>query len=210
MSIIYSIINQKCPRCREGNLWHTPLLPKFKLYDMYEECPVCKIHYETEPEVWYGAMIIAYAISSVVLLVTAYIAFGILDLQSWQGYSLILIVALLGFAINARLSRTIWIHFMIHYDPNILTKQAAIKQQVAQGATVIDVRSKKEFAQGHNPTALNMPIYNLLDNLDNIKQIKSPIVLVCQTGSKAAQAMEILQNNGIKQVTNGGGWNELT
>lgn len=207
-SVLYSVIYQKCPRCHEGNLWRTPLFPKFRLYDMYTTCPVCKINYESEPEVWYGAMIVAYIFSSVILLVTAYLAFGVFDLTSLQGYSLILAVAILGFGFNARLSRSTWINVMIHYDPDILNKQAAVKQQIAQGARVVDVRSKKEFNASHYEGAVNIPLYDLLDQLTYFKQAGTTVI-VSQTGNKSGQAIEILHNNGIGQVINGGSWEAL-
>lgn len=209
-SFLYSIIWHKCPRCHEGDLWRSALIPHFKLYDMYEQCPVCKTYYETEPQVWYGAMIIAYIVSSVTLLLTAFITFVIFDMVPWQAYLIILSVAILGFAFNARLSRAIWINVMIRYDANVLRKQAEIKQKVAAGATVVDVRSKKEFALSHYGNSHNVPLYNLLEHLSEFKQMKQPIVVVCQSGNLATQAVEILHNNGIDDAQNGGGWRELT
>lgn len=209
-SFLYSIVWQKCPRCHEGNLWRSPLLPKFKLYDMYENCPVCKIPYESEPQVWYGAMMIAYMISSVILLLTAFICFALLDLEPSRAYTIIIIVAILGFAFNARLSRAIWINYMIRYDAHILENQAHIKNLVAQGASVIDVRSRKEFEQAHYPNARNIPLYDILKYTDELKQLQPSFIVVCQAGNLAIQAVEILHNNGVNNAINGGSWHELT
>lgn len=118
---LYSIINQKCPRCHEGNLWQqrfwaaVPDLLKGK-YNMYERCSNCNLVYEQEPGFWWGAMYIAYALSSGALLITAFICklyFG-LDLTSTM--MVVLVVALIGFLYNARVARAIYINFFVHYD----------------------------------------------------------------------------------------------
>lgn len=208
-SIWYSLFYQKCPRCREGDLWRSSLLPRFRVYDMYETCPSCKVYYESEPQVWYGAMIVAYIVSSFFLLLTAYIAFGILDLPSAQGYALILFVAVLGFMLNARLSRTLWIHYMIAYQPDILAQQAAIRQRLAAGAQVLDVRPRKEFQAERYEGSTNIPLYELTDRLSELSPDQHYIV-VSKTGNRATQAIDILHQHQYTNISNGGTWLALS
>ena len=40
-------------------------------------------------------------------------------------------------------------------------------------------------------------------------QKEVPTVLVCASGSRSAQALEILKNNGFEKIYNGGSWNSL-
>lgn len=120
-SKLYSILFQKCPRCHEGELWKLrfwaslPDLIKGK-YNMHERCSHCDLKYEQEPGFWWGAMYIGYALSSGALLITAFIARLIIGLTLNQTMLVVLLVALIGFLYNARISRVIYINFFVHYQ----------------------------------------------------------------------------------------------
>ncbi|MGH1328173.1 MBL fold metallo-hydrolase [Bacillus pretiosus] len=66
---------------------------------------------------------------------------------------------------------------------------------------VIDVRSKKEWEEGHLHDAIHIPLGNLFKQLDCIPK-DCPIVLQCRTGLRSAIAASILQRAGIKEVVN--------
>ena len=76
------------------------------------------------------------------------------------------------------------------------------------GAIIIDVRSKDEFAGGHLKGSLNIPLQNLQSNLSKIKKGK-PVITCCATGMRSAQAKNILKSQGYDEVYNGGGWKNL-
>jgi rhodanese-related sulfurtransferase len=66
---------------------------------------------------------------------------------------------------------------------------------------VIDVREPDEFASGHVPGAVNVPLATVPDWA--AKQAKdAPYVVICQSGRRSAKASEILVEQGFKQVTN--------
>ncbi|RDI95104.1 rhodanese-like domain-containing protein [Meiothermus sp. QL-1] len=64
-----------------------------------------------------------------------------------------------------------------------------------RGALLLDVRSPEEYAQGRVPGSRNLPLEELLDHLD---QLKSPIVTICATGSRAGLAAEVLAYEGFE------------
>ncbi|CDN36970.1 MBL fold metallo-hydrolase [Bacillus thuringiensis] len=66
---------------------------------------------------------------------------------------------------------------------------------------VIDVRSKKEWEEGHLNDAIHITLGNLFEQLDYIPK-DFPIVLQCRTGLRSAIAASILQRAGIKEVVN--------
>ncbi|MDZ4590256.1 MBL fold metallo-hydrolase [Bacillus cereus group sp. BceL295] len=66
---------------------------------------------------------------------------------------------------------------------------------------VIDVRSKKEWEEGHLHDAIHITLGNLFEKLDYIPK-DFPIVLQCRTGLRSAIAASILQRAGIKEVVN--------
>jgi rhodanese-related sulfurtransferase len=62
-----------------------------------------------------------------------------------------------------------------------------LEQAVGAGAcTVVDVREPHEFAAGHIPNALNMPMSRF--DAQELPQGK-PVVLVCQAGGRSRNAL---------------------
>ncbi|ABV89214.1 rhodanese-like domain-containing protein [Shewanella pealeana] len=82
-------------------------------------------------------------------------------------------------------------------------------QLIQEGATVIDVRSPQEFAGGHLPQAINVPLDTLdtwLHKLENRQQV---FVLYCGAGIRAQKGCDILMANGLESVINGGALKDL-
>lgn len=81
-------------------------------------------------------------------------------------------------------------------------------QLIKQGAVILDVRSKNEFASGHIKGSINISVDSLSDNLGKLKKDK-PIITCCASGMRSAFAKSILRSNGFAEVHNGGGWMSL-
>jgi rhodanese-related sulfurtransferase len=79
---------------------------------------------------------------------------------------------------------------------------------VKQGAVIVDVRSKSEYAGGHIKNSINIPVDQLEKNLSKLNKEKT-IITCCASGMRSASAKNILKNNGYKNVHNGGGWASL-
>lgn len=67
--------------------------------------------------------------------------------------------------------------------------------------TLIDVRTAKEFARGHVPGAMNLPLDELTYRLHEIP-MNRPVVLVCRTGNRSQTAQESLCDLGMSRVFN--------
>ena len=80
---------------------------------------------------------------------------------------------------------------------------------VKEGAIILDVRSKGEFAGGHIKGAINISVDTLRNNLSKLKDKNQPIITCCASGMRSASAKNILKSNGYSQVYNGGGWSSL-
>lgn len=65
--------------------------------------------------------------------------------------------------------------------------------------TLVDVRVPEEFAEKTADGAVNIPLAAIKDNIDFLKEQKN-VVVFCNSGKQAAEAMEILRKNGIPQV----------
>lgn len=70
-------------------------------------------------------------------------------------------------------------------------------------AYLIDVRSSKEYAIGSAEGAVNISVNQLTKNLKKLR-IKKSIVVFCRSGHRAKSAKAILEQNGVKNVINGG------
>lgn len=80
---------------------------------------------------------------------------------------------------------------------------------VKEGAIILDVRSKSEYAGGHIINSINIPVNELQNNLSKLKNKDKTIITCCASGMRSASAKSILENNGYKNVLNGGGWSSL-
>ncbi|HET9803749.1 MAG TPA: rhodanese-like domain-containing protein [Candidatus Acidoferrum sp.] len=75
----------------------------------------------------------------------------------------------------------------------ISAEEANERNSVAYGAQRIDVRSASEFAAGHVPGAVNIPLDELETRLGDISS-ERPVLLICQSGKRAAMAAELLEH----------------
>ncbi len=82
-------------------------------------------------------------------------------------------------------------------------------QLVKNGAVILDVRSKSEYAGGHIKDSINIDVQQLGSNLHKLKNKTKPIITCCESGMRSAAAKNILKSNGYTEVYNGGGINRL-
>lgn len=87
-------------------------------------------------------------------------------------------------------------------DPSDINMEQ-METLIKQGAIVIDVRSPQEFAEGHIPGAICIPEYNIQREIRNkVPNIKSLIIVYCDSGVRSKNAQKRLQKMGYKQVYN--------
>lgn len=80
---------------------------------------------------------------------------------------------------------------------------------VKNGAVILDVRSKAEYAGGHIKGSINIPLDQLSGKLSRLKDKNQTVITCCASGIRSASAKALLQKNGYTQVLNGGGWSSL-
>ncbi|SET35896.1 Rhodanese-related sulfurtransferase [Oceanobacillus limi] len=87
-----------------------------------------------------------------------------------------------------------------HEDVIDLEKLRA-KVEDNEEISVIDVREPAEFAFGHIPGAINIPLGELEDRMTEIKN-GTDLYVVCRTGNRSDIASQKLSDNGFKGVKN--------
>jgi len=90
-----------------------------------------------------------------------------------------------------------------------LGPKADYAELMKEGAIIVDVRTKGEYAGGHVKGSVNVPLDNLRDNLTKLKNKNQPIITCCASGMRSASAKGILQQAGYTNVYNGGSWQSL-
>lgn len=80
---------------------------------------------------------------------------------------------------------------------------------VKQGALILDVRSKGEYAGGHIKGSINISVDTLSSNLSKLKDKNKPVITCCASGMRSAAAKNILKSKGYAEVYNGGAWSSL-
>ncbi|MGW4197729.1 rhodanese-like domain-containing protein [Streptomyces sp. NPDC005004] len=76
-----------------------------------------------------------------------------------------------------------------------------------QDLTVIDVRTPAEYAGGHLPGALNIPLDRLRNALPELRHAaeRGDLLIVCASGNRSANACRTLAEQGIAAATLTGG-----
>ncbi|NEB03579.1 rhodanese-like domain-containing protein [Streptomyces sp. SID13726] len=71
--------------------------------------------------------------------------------------------------------------------------------------TVVDVRTPGEYASGHLPGALNIPLDQIGRALPALREAPGDLLVVCASGARSRGACELLAEHGIRALTLTGG-----
>lgn len=73
---------------------------------------------------------------------------------------------------------------------------AQTRQLMQQRAILWDVRTPAEYAAGHIPSARNVPLDRLEEDLPNLPSNGHPVIVCCRSGQRSAIAAELLAQAG--------------
>ena len=76
-----------------------------------------------------------------------------------------------------------------------ISMDAAVQAWRTQSAVIVDVRTPEEFKDGHIPGAVLIPLADLERRKDEIPKDR-PVLLICRSANRSAQANLILQKQG--------------
>ena len=119
---VWSVLTNRCPRCREGKLFVTEHAYDFKKnMKMHEKCPVCAQLTEIEVGFYYGTSYVSYALT-VAYSVATYASWWVLLGFSLYDNSIMYWLLINGITLLAlqpyfmRMSRTLWLSWFVKYD----------------------------------------------------------------------------------------------
>ncbi len=116
-SWISSAFSLHCPRCRKGDLFHTPTFSFRKPFTMPDSCEHCQQPYMPEPGFYYGAMFISYIFMGWFCLFFVMFFHWVLNWSIGTSFLLLITVCLFLFVYIFRLARSLWIHIVVKYEP---------------------------------------------------------------------------------------------
>jgi len=71
--------------------------------------------------------------------------------------------------------------------------------------TIVDVRSPGEFIGGNVAGSINIPLQEITQRMDELKNLNQPLILCCASGNRSGQAHGYLAQQGL-DCYNGGSW----
>jgi rhodanese-related sulfurtransferase len=71
--------------------------------------------------------------------------------------------------------------------------------------TVVDVRSRDEFAGGNVAGSINIPLQEIVERAAELDAMIKPIIFCCLSGNRSGQAAAYFKAQGL-ECENGGSW----
>lgn len=77
-------------------------------------------------------------------------------------------------------------------------------RRLALGGSVVllDVRTETEFAAGHIPGSLLIPLHELESRVAEVPNSGTPVAVICQQGQRSASACQLLAEHGLGPMIN--------
>ncbi len=98
---------------------------------------------------------------------------------------------------------------LVGCDKQNISPEQAYKMMENEDVVIIDVREYFEYNSGHLENAINIPLDDLEEKINEIDKDKK-IIVYCLSGNRAQIALEILAENGYDNIYTFGGiknWN---
>jgi uncharacterized protein (DUF983 family) len=115
-SIVQSIMEMRCPRCREGEMFTTSSFGFQKPFDMEEKCGHCSQNFRPEPGFYYGAMFLSYIMTGWFCLSIIAVVHWVLKIALIPSFLVLIAITGVLFVWFFRISRSIWLHINVKYD----------------------------------------------------------------------------------------------
>lgn len=71
--------------------------------------------------------------------------------------------------------------------------------KLEKNEVILDVRNEDEFAEAHIPNAINIPVTEVVNKVNDLRQYKT-VYIHCKRGGRAKTAFEILKNAGLNNL----------
>ena len=73
------------------------------------------------------------------------------------------------------------------------------------GAVLLDVRNEGEYAEGHIPGSINLPLMQIPKISEIVEDLDTPLFVHCLSGGRSGKAVAFLEEQGYTNAVNIGG-----
>lgn len=87
-------------------------------------------------------------------------------------------------------------------------KKRRITDFLKNDAVIVDVRTQKEREKGFIENSMHVPLDQLKDTAEELRQMNKPIIVCCESGIRSEKAAHYLRLHNLEAI-NGGGWKSL-
>ncbi|MEM9680992.1 MAG: rhodanese-like domain-containing protein [Bacteroidota bacterium] len=88
------------------------------------------------------------------------------------------------------------------------SKTNKVSDYISKGAILLDVRTDSEYQNKHIEGSIHIPLQQLKQRVDEVKQLNQPIIAFCASGVRSEKATRFLKTEGVDCI-NGGGINTI-
>jgi phage shock protein E len=85
------------------------------------------------------------------------------------------------------------------YYGDISVSEAKTLMEEKPYLVILDVRTVSEYEEGHVEEAINIPVQELDDRIDEISK-NDELLVYCRTGNRSGQAVNILESSGFTKI----------
>jgi uncharacterized protein (DUF983 family) len=116
---LYSILTGTCPKCQRDHMYvnKNPYVLS-ETMKMHDHCSHCGTRYKMEPNFFFGAMYVSYAVAVLVGILIFLLAYFGFDASVKSAFIAIFIGLIVLMPWVTRVSRNIYINMFMDYDPN--------------------------------------------------------------------------------------------
>src|SRR5664280_1436564 len=114
-----------------------------------------------------------------------------------------------GYGFAMKFMKFLWVPFALIFVAAMMSLGGGAHHRVASaeahrlveaGARLVDVRASFEFANGHLPGAINVPLQHLDRRMGELEPKDKEIVVYCQSGGRSQVAFEQLKSAGFSKL----------
>jgi rhodanese-related sulfurtransferase len=98
--------------------------------------------------------------------------------------------------------------FIVWRILSVILVRRRLPALLREGAQVVDVRSPTEFASGHAPGSVNIPLHEIGQRARELDPGRW-VIVCCASGTRSAMARLRLRRQGFDRVLNAGSWLNL-
>jgi uncharacterized protein (DUF983 family) len=116
-----ALLQGKCPRCHEGDIFTYPVRRIGKFNVMNPTCPHCGVRLEPEPGFYQGSMYVQYGFTIILIIAISAVLYFSGDFSEWVYIGATVGAIILLAPLNYRFSRIVYLYMFggIKYNPNL-------------------------------------------------------------------------------------------